>query len=110
MLALEVGDARWRGGLACGVVTGGLGALVSAGLIRPALGRPMNAVIAAMGMGFFARMLLVAAGLFVTTRQLHAEPMAFALSFFPLFFVFAALELLVVVRHAQQPSSTSQES
>lgn len=104
-LVLSVSDAGWRSGLACGVVTGGLGGVVGFSLILPVLGKPINAVVGAMSLGFLGRMLLVAAGLLVTIRTLEGEPMGFALSFFPLFFVFMLLELLVVAHHAQAPAS-----
>lgn len=99
--ALMLGEGPWARGLVCGVVTGGLGGVVGFGLTVPALGKPLNAVLASMSLGFLARLILVAAGLVVTIRSLDGEPLGFVLAFFPLFFVFAALELLVVARHAQ---------
>lgn len=110
-LALSFDDAGWRSGLAAGAVTGGLGGLVGMLLIMPALGKPMNAVVQAMSLGFFGRMVLIAAGLFVTIKRLDGEPLGFAFMFFPLFFVFVALEILVVARHAATAASgKSQES
>jgi hypothetical protein len=41
---------------------------------------------------------------------LNAEPLGFALAFFPLFFVFAALEILVVVHHAPTGPGAGKES
>jgi len=101
--ALAVADNRWRAGLTCGVVTGGLGGAVGFGLMHPTLGKPNKSVISAMSLAFLARMVLVAAGLVVTGRTLQGEPLGFALAFFPLFFIFAALELLMVVRYAPPP-------
>ena len=110
-LAVSIEDAAWRSGLAAGAVTGGLGGLVGFLLIMPALGKPMNAVVQAMSLGFFGRMVLIAAGLFVTIKRLEGEPLGFAFMFFPLFFVFVALELLVVARHAATAAPVkSQES
>lgn len=109
LVALGVGDPAWRRGLLCGVVVGGLSGAGGFVMTAPVLGKPMNALVAAMSLGFLARLVLIGAGLVVTVRTLRAEPLGFALAFFPLFFVFAALEILVVVRHAP-PTAAARES
>jgi hypothetical protein len=108
--ASSVADRAWKLGLQCGVVTGGLSGLGGFLLTAPVLGKPMNALVGAMSLGFLARLLLIGAGLVVTVRTLNAEPLGFALAFFPLFFVFAALEILVVVHHAPTGPGAGKES
>ncbi len=110
LLALGMDRGEWRTGLLTGVITGGLGGVMGFALILPTLGKPLQTVVSAMGLGFVGRMILVAAGLLVTLRKLHGEPLGFAFAFFFLFFVFAALELLVVVRHAPPTAPAGQES
>ena len=108
--ASSVADRAWKLGLQCGVVTGGLSGVGGLLLTAPVLGKPMNALVGAMSLGFLARLLLIGAGLVVTVRTLNAEPLGFALAFFPLFFVFAALEILVVVHHAPTGPGAGKES
>ncbi len=98
-------DAAWRIGATTGVVTGGLGGVLGLGLMAPALGKPMNLVMGAMGLGMMGRMVLVGVGLVITLKVQQAEPFAFVFSFFPLFFVFLILELLVAARHAPAPTA-----
>jgi hypothetical protein len=110
LLVLGLDRGEWRTGFLTGIVTGGLGGAMGFALIVPTLGKPLKQVVSAMSLGFVGRMILVAAGLFLTLRKLHGEPLGFAFAFFFLFFVFAALELLVVVRHATPDAPAGQES
>lgn len=104
-----VSDTSWRVGLTTGVVTAGLGFALGFALMLPALGRPLSAIVGAMGLGMMGRMVLVGAGLLVTLKFQQAEPFGFVLAFFPLFFVFLILELLVAAHHAPAPARPAAE-
>ncbi len=105
-----IADAGWRAGSTTGVVTAGLGGALGFALMVPALGRPVGTLVSAMGLGMMGRMVLVGVGLVITLKVQQAEPFGFVLSFFPLFFVFLVLELLVAARHPPQVAGKTQES
>lgn len=100
-----ISDAAWRIGATTGVVTGGLGGVIGLGLMAPVLGKSANIVMGAMGLGMMGRMVLVGVGLVITLKVQQAEPFGFVLAFFPLFFVFLILELLVAARHVPAPAT-----
>jgi hypothetical protein len=61
--------------------------------------------LVSMGLGMMGRMVLVGVGLVITLKVQQAEPFGFVLAFFPLFFVFLILELLVAARHVPAPAT-----
>lgn len=103
-LALSVLGAAGslRAGLVAGVVTAAFGGALGLVLVARSLEKPPKALIAALMMGFLARILLVGIGLVVTVRGLAGEPLGFVFSYFPLFFAFVVLELLVANAHVQR--------
>lgn len=94
--AWALGTGAWRPGFLVGVVASGIGGAVGFVLLSATMDKPPSMALTARTAGFFLRIMLVAAGLLITMRSFQGEPLAFAFSFFPLFFVFAILEHLVV--------------
>ena len=96
-LALVLGFTHhpWRSGLVVGLVC----ALVSgtAGLVATVKteGGKLNDALLGRAIAFGIRLMLLAGGLVLTIRVLHAEPLAFVLAFFPFFFASSVLEQLV---------------
>jgi hypothetical protein len=95
--AMALGEGAWRPGFICGVIAGGIGGVAGFVLLSATIDKSPSVALSARSAGFMFRIMLVGGGLLITIRSLHGEPLAFAFSFFPLFFVFAMLEHLVSV-------------
>ena len=84
----------WQAGLLIGLVAAIISGTAGIGLVAGSVGRSLQVAMMARMVGFALRMGLVAIGLVVAMRT-HAEPLGFALAFFPLFFLSTALEQFI---------------
>lgn len=100
VLIFALGPAPMRFSLLTGLLAGALAGFGGLAFVSRTLNDGINGMIKAVVFGFLLRVVLVAIGLVVVMRTPDAEPLAFVGTFFPLFFVFAALEVLVASSHA----------
>lgn len=96
VLSLLLASGELQTGLLVGTVAGGLGGLLGFLLLSRMRGRPMKAALNAVLVGFVGRGALVVVGLLLTLRAFEGNPFGFVGAFFVLFFVFVALEGLVL--------------
>lgn len=100
VLILALGPEQMRFSLITGLLAGALSGFAGLVFVSRTLDGGINAMLKAFVFGFLMRAVLLAVGLVFVIRTPGSEPLAFVGSFFPLFFVFAALEVLVASSHA----------
>lgn len=81
-------------GAGLGLLNLGVGYLVT----RRALKRGMKSAMATLAGGFFARLVVIVGLMIVLHKTGAADPVAFALAFFVLFFVYLGVEVVLVER------------
>lgn len=99
-LIFSMGPENLRFSLLTGLIAGALSGFGSLWLVSRELDGGVKAMLKAVASGFMLRALLVGVGLVIVIRSPDSNPLAFVGTFFPLFFVFAALEALVASSHA----------
>lgn len=102
-LIFVLGAPEMRFSLLTGFIAGVLGGVGGLFFVFRALGDGVNEALKAVGMGFMLRVVLVGVGLVAVMRTPGGNPIAFVFTFFPLFFVFAALEALAASSRAKEP-------
>lgn len=92
-------------GALIGALVGLLNLAVSYVLAERALKRGMNAAFAVLLGGFFARLLLLAALVFLFHKTEGVNEIAFALTFMVFFFLYVGAEIVLVSRAVRSPGS-----
>lgn len=83
-----------------GAVAASVGGLCGLSALAAFSGRGLNGVLIGFGAGFFARVMLVAAGLLASGARGH-DALAYVFSFFSLYLATQLVEILFVARGAQ---------
>lgn len=102
-LIFVLGAQEMRFSLLTGFIAGVLGGVGGLYFVFRALGDGVNEALKAVGMGFMLRVVLVGLGLVLVMKTPGGNPIAFVFTFFPLFFVFAALEAVAASSRAKEP-------
>lgn len=95
-----LGPEKMRFALLTGLLAGALSGFGGLWFVSRVLDQGVQAMLKATVTGFMLRAVLVGIGLIIVIKSPQNHPLAFVSTFFPLFFVFAALEALVASSHA----------
>jgi hypothetical protein len=91
-VALLSGDARWPALVGAGIASGtGLASLLAFGHFGKSAAHPVQKALLIFAAMFFARLVLVGAGVAAVVRA-HESVLAFVIAFFVPYFAFIAIE------------------